>query len=342
MKQVTRSEYLLRHVKQVLPYATPAKLFNLLLNVVEFQLKISRPWSLPPYIKVEPTPLCQLACPGCAHGTSDLKKQLSNRMHLTLDELKKIIDPISGALFGVSLSLRGEPLLGKDLLPIIEYIHSKNIAVSFPTNLSVNLREEQIERLVRSGVDTIFVSLDGASDETYRQYRVGGDFDLVLRNVRRIYEAKQRLGYSRPKVIWKFVVLKHNKHEAAAVENTYRNLWFDAYELVQDYHSDAVKQARRTYNTTVLRKRKGCYWAWHTTVIRADGRVSPCCLGHEDFALGNVNNGDIRTIWRSEPYSRLRRGFKTMQAADMHSVCARCLGITSNRPRPITTSKETA
>jgi radical SAM protein with 4Fe4S-binding SPASM domain len=342
MKQLTRIEYLLRHVKQVSPYATPAKIFNLLLNVVELRLKISRPWSLPPYIKVEPTPLCQLACPGCAHGTSDLKKQLSNQMHLTLDAVKKIIDPISGALFGVSLSLRGEPLLGKDLLPIVEYIHSKRIAVSFPTNLSMNLRQEQIERLVRSGVDSIFVSLDGASEETYRQYRVGGNFDLVLRNVRKIHEAKQRLGYSRPRVVWKFVVLKHNEHEAASVASTYRSLGFDAYELVQDYHSDAVRQARRSYNADVRRKKTGCYWAWHTTVIRADGRVAPCCLGHEDFALGNVNHGDIRSIWRGEPYARLRRGFKTMHAADMHEVCARCLGVAGDRSLPLTIRKETA
>lgn len=334
MKQIKRSEYFLRHAQHVLPYVTPRKIGNLFLNVLELRLKITRPRSLPPYIKIEPTPLCQLACPGCAHGTSDLKKQLTNRMHLTLSDLKDIIDPLGSTLFGVSLSLRGEPMLGKDLLPIIEYIHSRNIAVSFPTNLSLNLREDQIMRLVRSGVDTIFVSLDGASEETYRKYRVGGNFDLVLRNVRAIAEAKQRLGCQRPRMVWKFVVLEHNKHETDIVRDSYRNLGFDAYEFVQDYHSETVKVARRELNAKLRKKKTGCYWAWHTMVVRADGRVSPCCLGHEQFALGNTKNNDIRAIWRGDAYSRLRRGFKTMRAPDLHSVCASCLGIKASAGKP--------
>src|SRR6185295_3463072 len=248
---------------------TTAKLCNLLLNVIELRLNVCRPRSLPPYIKVEPTPLCQLACPGCAHGVSDFKKQLSNRMHFTLKELREVIDPLAGCLLGVSLSLRGEPMLGKDLLPMIEYIHSKKIAVSFPTNLSLHLRQGQAERLVRSGVDTLYVSLDGASQETYQRYRVGGDFALVLRNVRLIAEAKQRLGVRRPRLIWKFVVFKHNEHEVETLERAYRELGFDDYELVRDYGSPSAMLALHKHNADLLQKKKGSYWAWHTTVIRA-------------------------------------------------------------------------
>ena len=81
MKQVGRVEYLARHLRQLMPYVTATKLLNLALNLIELRFNVPRPMSLPPYIKVEPTPLCQMACPGCAHGTGDLKKQLTNRMH---------------------------------------------------------------------------------------------------------------------------------------------------------------------------------------------------------------------------------------------------------------------
>jgi MoaA/NifB/PqqE/SkfB family radical SAM enzyme len=332
LKQVGRMEYLLRHLRQILPYTTPAKIINLALNVIELKLLNTRPWSSPPYIKVEPTPLCQLACPGCAHGTSDLKKQLTNRMHVTLEEYKKLIDPIARTLFGVSLSLRGEPLLGKDILPIIEYSHAKNIAVSFPTNLSLHLREEQIERLVRSGLDTMYVSLDGTSEETYNRYRVGGDFELVRRNVGAIAAMKRRLGSPTPRLIWKFVVFRHNAHEVPQVLGTYEQLGFDAYELVQDYGDRVVKTARREHKTTLQRKKKGCYWAWHTTVVRADGVVNPCCHEHADFGLGNLKQASLRAIWRGAAYARLRQGFKSMRAADMHPICVRCLGVPQEAP----------
>lgn len=327
MKQLARVEYMVRHLRTVFPYITFAKICNLLLNTLELRFIASRPRSLPPYLKVEPTPLCQLACPGCAHGTSDLKKQLSNREHLSIDEFKKILDPISHTLFGISLSLRGEPMLGKELLPIIEYSHSKNVAVSFPTNLSLTLNEEKISRLVSSGVDAIFISLDGASAHTYGQYRVGGDFDLVLRNVKTIARIRANLHRSRPRLIWKFVVLEHNRHEIAQVQNMYRKLGFDAYELVEDYGSEAHKAARQTQNAKLIQQRKGCYWAWHTTTIRADGIVAPCCLGHESFQLGNTRTEDIVSIWRGERYAQLRQGFNTMRTSDMNPVCARCLGV---------------
>jgi radical SAM protein with 4Fe4S-binding SPASM domain len=332
VKQLARAEYVLRHLRTFAPYITPAKLYNLALNLVELRLKVGRPRSLPPYLKVEPTPLCQMACPGCAHGDRALKKTLSrHREQLRLEEFKRIIDPIADTALGVSLSLRGEPLLGKDLLSIIEYGHSKNIAISFPTSLSVKLSDEKLLRLVKSGVDAIYISLDGVCEATYRQYRVGGDFHRVLRNVRAIAQAKAQLRQTRPRLIWKFVVFEHNRHEIPAVQAQFRQLGFDSYEFVDDYDGEIARSALDKHNANLVRKRGGCYWAWHTTTVRADGAIAPCCLGHNDFALGNVRTTKFRSIWRGERYAQLRRGFKTMLASDLHPVCARCLGVKGDR-----------
>ena len=320
------------------------KILNLVLNVVELQFNISQPRSLPPFVKVETTPDCQMACPGCHHSTRAMKKELMvRREQLRLEDFKRIIEPIQRATLGISLSLRGEPLLGKDLIPIIEYAHSKNIAVSFPSNLSVKLSDEKVARLVKSGVDAIYVSLDGASQESYEKYRIGGDFHRVVRNVRVIAETKARLGLSRPHLVWKFVIFGHNKHEIPVVEAEFRRLGFDSFELVQDYTSEQADNDRGTFVSELVRKRKGCYWAWHTSIIRADGVVTPCCLGQRhDFGLGNVLSQNFRDIWRGKPYTRLRRGFQTMAAEDLHPVCTKCLGIetgdslTSDPPAPAT------
>lgn len=332
MKQLARFEYLLRHLGTFAPYITPAKIYNLALNVIELRLKVTRPRSLPPYLKIEPTPLCQMACPGCAHGDRHMKTALSrHREQLRLEEFKKIIDPIAPAVLGVSLSLRGEPLLGKDLLAIIEYGHSRNIAISFPTNLSVKLGDEKLVRLVKSGVDAIYVSLDGACEETYREYRVGGDFHCVLRNVKAIARVKARLRCKRPRLIWKFVVFDHNRHEIPAVQTKFRDLGFDSCEFVEDYDGQIARSALDRHNAALVQQRKGCFWAWHTATVRADGVVIPCCLGHHNFGLGNARSENFRNIWRGEPYAQLRRGFRTMLPSDLHPICSRCLGVEENR-----------
>jgi hypothetical protein len=328
MKQIARAEYMLRHMINLAPYITPAKIYNILLNIVELKLNVTRPRSLPPYLKVETTSLCQMACPGCAHGKRESKRELSRgKVQLGLEEFKAIFDPIFRAVLGVSLSFRGEPLLGRELIPIIEYAHSRNVAVSFPSNFSVRLSEENITRLVRSGVDTIYVSLDGASEETYCQYRIGGDFHRVLNNVAAIAQAKARLQRSRPRLVWKFVVFEHNRHEVPVVHKQYRDLGFDSFEFVDDESNPAANIALHRYNSELVASRKGCWWAWHTTTVRADGIIAPCCKSNKNFGLGDLRTEALRDIWRGAPYAKLRQGFKSMRASELHPVCAQCLGI---------------
>ena len=336
MKQIARIEYLMRHAATVAPYLSWRKLSNLVLNAIELRLNITEPRSAPPYLKIEPTPNCHMACPGCAHGVDDLKKKLQDGRHqLSLEDVERSIDPIADKVLGVSVSLRGEPLLGRDVLPIIEYCHRKKLAVSFPTNLSVRMTQEKIVRLVKSGVDVIYVSLDGASEETYGKYRIGGDFNLVLRNTRAIAETKDRLHRSRPRLVWKFVVFDHNRHEVPRVVADYRRLGFDAYEFVEDHDSEHCRKAVSEHNARLVRERKACYWAWHTAVIRADGVVAPCCLGsYDNFGLGNVRTERLVDIWRNAAYASVRRGFRTMSVADLHPVCARCLEVQGSFDEP--------
>src|SRR5262249_17970009 len=104
---VRRTDYLRRHAVLTLPYLTPHKVANLVPNEVERRLARARPRSVPPYIKVEATPLCHLSCGGCWHRSKAYKKTLNNKMHLTVERIARIVDPIVRELVGVSLSYSG-------------------------------------------------------------------------------------------------------------------------------------------------------------------------------------------------------------------------------------------
>jgi radical SAM protein with 4Fe4S-binding SPASM domain len=267
-----------------------------------------------------------LRCPGCGQSEAEYRKEFRGSAHLTLDQFKQIVDPLSSTLLGISLSMRGEPMLNKGIVSFIEYAHSKNIAVSFPTNLSIRLSEQEVEDLVRSGLDSISVSLDGASEETYAKYRVGGNFSLILDNVKSLSDAKHRLGSKRPKIIWKFVVFEHNKHEVQEVRDTYRSLGFDGYELVADDSSRSVRTGKVAARGRAVQKRQGCYWLWHTMLIGWDGKVYPCCK-LPDFDLGNAIQENAKDIWRGDRYRATREGFSRKEYGHkMHPYCQRCMG----------------
>jgi len=306
---VRRTDYLRRHAVLTLPYLTPHKVANLVLNEVERRLARARPRSVPPYIKVEATPLCHLSCGGCWHHSKAYKKTLNNKMHLTVERIARIVDPIVREVVGVSLSYSGEPLLNRDLPQIVRYLHERRICTSFPTNLSVPMKPSQAEAFVTAGLDQMLISLDGACEETYLKYRIGGNFQLVLQNVSKMAEAKRRLGAKRPILVWKMVVFPHNAHEIPIVVQTWRSLGFDTFEFVLDHQSAASNAIKVQANREMVAGRKPCFWAWNTTVIGWDGGVQPCCQQVNEIHLGNAVDQDIRTIWRGEPYARLRAGF---------------------------------
>ncbi|WP_191057852.1 radical SAM protein [Geminicoccus harenae] len=333
MKQVGRLGYFRRHVSTLLPYLTMRKLSNLILNIIEHRLVISSPRSLPPYVKIEPTPLCQLRCTGCQQSEDNFTATLRHDMHMPVDRFRRILEPLAPTLMGVSLSYRGEPLLGRGILDMIECAHELGVAVSFPSNLSMPITAQRAERLVKSGVDTIYISLDGASARTYEIYRRGGRFDLVLKNVALLAETKCRLGRARPRLIWKFVAFEHNRHEMPEVKQRYRQYGFDSYEIVRDVDSAEIVASKRRRFKDLREKRRGCFWAWNTLTVAENGDVHPCCaVDHSGHSLGNASAGDILSIWRGAAYTGLRQAFRTGKPEEMFPSCARCLGHRARSP----------
>lgn len=318
-----RSTYLRRHARTLLPHVTARKLANALLCEAELRLRRTRPRSAPPFVKIEATPLCQLRCPTCLQADPAFRASLDAEMQLTVERLAAIVEPLVPTLLGVSLSYSGEPMLNRRIAEIARYLHERNVAVTFPTNLSVHLRPEEVDALVLSGVDTLMVSLDGASDETYRQYRKGGSFARVVANVAALAEAKRRLGRTRPTLVWKFVVFDHNRHEVDAVERTYRGLGFDAFELVANHDDDDA--GLRAARAATFAGKGACFWPWSTMVIRWDGAVQPCCES-TGIRLGDASAGGARATWRGDAYAALRRGFHRADYGErMHPECVVCL-----------------
>ena len=154
----------------------------------------------------------------------------------------------------------------------------------------------------------MYVSLDGASEETYKQYRVGGNFSLVLKNVKLLSNAKLKYGLKYPKLIWKFVIFNHNKHELNIVRKKYKKLGFDNYQFVLDNQSDTYRKSKQINKARLRKTLQGCFWLWHTMIIRWDGEVLPCCTPFR-FNIGNAIHDNCKEIWRSKRYRAIRQGF---------------------------------
>jgi radical SAM protein with 4Fe4S-binding SPASM domain len=104
--------------------------------------------------------------------------------------------------------------LNKNLLYFAARCSEHGIRSQVDSNL--NLREisdDEADAIVRSGLGQICGSIDGATQESYVQYRRRGKIDRALRNLSQIVEAKKRLGSQTPDVGWNYLVNRFNEHE---------------------------------------------------------------------------------------------------------------------------------
>ena len=74
--------------------------------------------------------------------------------------------------------------------------------------------EEQVRRLVRSGIDEVTFSIDGATPESYATYRRRGDFNKAIGNLRHAADEKRATGADVPFLNWRYILFTHNDSDA--------------------------------------------------------------------------------------------------------------------------------
>ncbi len=103
----------------------------------------------------------------------------------------------------------GEPLFHPDIVRMVRDAKRKNCRVELITN-GVLLEEEMVNKLLRAGLDFLWVSIDGASPETYADVRLGDELPHILENLKYFRKAKHCYTGQTPDLGISFVLMKRN------------------------------------------------------------------------------------------------------------------------------------
>ncbi|HEX7010827.1 MAG TPA: radical SAM protein, partial [Phycisphaeraceae bacterium] len=202
-------------------YLTTLKLGNMALVNLQYLLKTERVIGRPYNMKIESTNICNTHCQLCPTGLG-LRGRPKGQM--TLDQYKQLIDRFRWHLFGLDLSMWGDPLIVPHIYDMIRYAHDRGIWTYLSSNLhafKLNPKpgqKPQAQKLVESGLDMLTCSLHGASQSTYETYQPGKRFHDALEKIRQIIQTRDRLGSTTPVVQLNFVVTRHNEHEREAFQ----------------------------------------------------------------------------------------------------------------------------
>lgn len=114
---------------------------------------------------------------------------------LSSAEAKRVIHQIARlGVIHIGLS-GGEPMLRSDLPELIEYAKSLGMLVSVSTNGIISNKSIYRE-IMKSGLDTLTFSIDGANAQTHEAFRKKCPFDRVISSLSLAVKLCRREGYS--------------------------------------------------------------------------------------------------------------------------------------------------
>ena len=272
----------------------------------------------PPCLQIEPTSICNYRCIMCYQSDSNFVGKSKGYMgHMDIDMFKRIVDEIAGKVEAVTLASRGEPLLHKDIVGMLEYCRNKFLALKLNTNASI-LDERMIHALLSSDLQILVFSIDAADKEMYEKIRVRGNFEKVVKNLENFRDIRMR-EYSQSKMVVRISGVKLNAEQdiddmedfwgafADIVAFTNYNPWQDSYEN----QVNSVDSA--------------CTELWRRMFVWWDGKVNPCDFDYKStLSQWNFEKQTVSEAWISDAYNELRaRHLNTERSAV--EPCRRCV-----------------
>lgn len=262
----------------------------------------------PVRIGINASSICQLKCPECptstnVRGLKDGEKVMSGKYgrYIKSSDFDSLIAD-NPRVKHIDLSCQGELFLNPDLLEILKRAFERNVKLDVGAGVNLNTASDSIlEALVRYRLQRMTISIDGACNETYSRYRVGGNFDIVIENIRTINSYKKQYRSRFPILTWKFCVFGFNEQEISKAREFAHELEME-FTTAFGIHSFSLGDSNRDTDSLFspvtdkerLRNEFGyaslderndnnrryppCPMLWEAPSIDWDGTMCGCCV----------------------------------------------------------------
>ena len=210
-------------------------------------VRLHRPVTHLTKIYIEPTVACNLDCITCFRNAwSEPNGKMSDETFEAIFASLQKMDPIPNVYFGGI----GEPLFHSHTMEWIKRVKSLGVKVELITNATM-LTEKISRRLVESGLDVLWVSLDGASPETYSDIRLGAEFHNVMENLNRFNSMRIGGHFPRPELGIAFVAMQRNIQELPKIIRLGRALRVQHFSVSNLQPATDDMQKERLYNQSL-------------------------------------------------------------------------------------------
>ena len=240
-------------------------------------------------ICLEASSICNLRCHSCPTASKAILPVVGNGF-LRLHDFQKLLVE-NRWIEEIELSNYGEIFLNPDLLEIIKHAYERKVILTANNGVNLNnVERDVLEGLVKYKFRSMSCSIDGASSETYKRYRIRGHYDTVIENIKKINLFKKKYQSTYPLLSWQFVVFGYNEHELPIAKRL-------AYELNMDFHlklswddkfspvlnRELIRKELGVFSREEYKEKYGvdymnciCHMLWEQPQINWDGKILGC------------------------------------------------------------------
>ncbi len=296
----------------------------------------------PKRIRLETCTLCQLDCTYCYMRTENYSA--TGCGYLSYDKFSRFVEE-NPHINQIEISNSGEPFLNPDLAKILTLAYEKKIGITIGNGTNFNdVSDELLELMVKTKVQFINISIDGASQEIYEIYRRRGNFDKVINNIKKLNNYKEKYNSEYPILQWQYVLMQHNecdveKATIMAKQLGIKNMFFK-FDCIKDEFvpKDRAKLEKITGMKYFSRKEYNkdhykiyfndmCEQAIFMPQINWDGRLLGCCMiWREDYGINVFEEGLVNAL-NSERYLEMIFHLLGIEQKDVQLdriPCVRC------------------
>jgi MoaA/NifB/PqqE/SkfB family radical SAM enzyme len=250
-------------------------------------------------LHLEPTDVCQAACPLCARET-DANFNKSQKHHLTIDQILNHIDHeyIQQLDKMFMCGNYGDPAAGRHTLDIYRYFRHINPEIILGMNTNGAIQNtawwQVLGEILHRQQDYVVFSIDGLED-TNHIYRRGVDWSKLMDNAKS-YISTGAAAH------WDMLVYQHNEHQVDACEQLALDMgftWFRAKVSRRPPRDDLLSPSNWSLPSVQPGKIECHALKERSMYIDAQGRSSPCCwLGsrQQDFI---THIDQVQSTWTS-------------------------------------------
>ncbi|GAG53927.1 unnamed protein product, partial [marine sediment metagenome] len=283
---------------------------------------------VPIHLDIELTTRCNYDCIMCPRTYLNLEN-----IDLPFETVMEVIDEfMDKGGSSIKFVYLGEATLYKYLVDVILYAKQRGIIETILATNGSLLTEELSANLIKAGLDWLTFSIDSCKPEIYKQIRVNGNLNIVVKNVKNFYRIRKELNSKKPKIVIQCIRMDLNKDEIDSGE--YKRFWEDYTDNI----SIRISKLEAYDNTEILPEAPDffCVSPFIRLTVRADGKIVLCCGERRDNKiLGDIKENTIEEIWLGKEFNKIRDILKEgkVHLIKQCQTCAMLLNYHKGRDR---------